>query len=94
MTASDLIALVGLFVVAVGWVVSSRLNRKDALAEKRHFHRLEALKSFLPVRNVIQCSGAPFEEEGFLELLETSRMQFSSTDNGMKLIILKIRAFL
>jgi hypothetical protein len=76
MTTGNYISLVAALIVAAGWFVTGYLNRRKDVAQKRLEHRLEALKSFLPVWFAIQRGGDPFQQPGFLQQLETARSNF------------------
>jgi len=76
MTTTNVISLVSALIVAAGWFVTGYLNRRKDVAQKRLDHRLEALKSFLPVWFSIQQHNAPFEQPGFLQQLEMARSNF------------------
>jgi hypothetical protein len=76
MTTTNVISLVSALIVAAGWFVTGYLNRRKDVAQKRLDHRLEALKSFLPVWFSIQQGGAPFEQPGFIRQLEMARSNF------------------
>ena len=54
METKDLITIVSVFSIVVGWFVNSWLNRRHEIAKKRMELRLEALLSFLPVLFAIQ----------------------------------------
>ena len=70
------ISIISAFIVALGWFVNGDLNRRKDVALKRLEHRLEALKSFLPVWFSIQEGGAPFLQPDFLQHLKTARTNF------------------
>jgi hypothetical protein len=76
MTTANWISIVSASIVALGWFVTGYLNRRKDVAQKRLEHRLEALKSFLPVWFSIQKSKTPFNQPGFLQMLETARGNF------------------
>lgn len=69
-----------IIIVVIGWPVTSLLtgyyNRRQDVALKRLEHRLEALKSFLPVWFAIQKNGSPFASSAFLPKLENARSNF------------------
>lgn len=71
-----MMSIVAALIVALGWFVTGYLNRRKDVAQKRLEHRLEALKSFLPVWFAIQKNSSPFNQPGFLQLLETARSNF------------------
>jgi hypothetical protein len=73
---TNLISLVAASIVAAGWFVTGYLNRRKDVAQKRLEHRLEALKSFLPVWFSIQKNSSPFRQPEFLRLLESARANF------------------
>ena len=66
MAMGNWISLGAAGIVALGWFVTGWLNRRKDVAQKRLEHRLEALKSFLPVWFLIQQNGASFQQPEFL----------------------------
>jgi len=76
MSADNWIMVISAVIVAVGWFVTGYLNRLQDISQKQLEHRLEALKSFLPVWFSIQRNDAPFAQPDFLPQLENARSNF------------------
>jgi hypothetical protein len=76
MSLDNWIMLISAFIIAVGWFVTGYLNRLQDISQKRTEHRLEALKSFLPVWFSIQRNNSPFNQPDFLPKLEIARSNF------------------
>ncbi|MGO9244349.1 MAG: hypothetical protein ACLP0A_04125 [Verrucomicrobiia bacterium] len=73
---SLLSTLLAAVIVAAGWFITGWLNRRKDVAQRRLEHRVEALKSFLPVWFAIQRDRSPFQQPGFLQQLEAARANF------------------
>ncbi|MGY0588373.1 MAG: hypothetical protein ACW7DS_18470 [Paraglaciecola chathamensis] len=77
MEIRDWILISSAIIVVAGWFVNSHLSRRHEMAKKRTEHRLEALRSFLPVWFSLQNSEKPFEEDKELvQKLATARSNF------------------
>lgn len=72
----DIIPLISVSVVVLGWFINNILNRNHEISKKRLDFRLSALESFLPVWFSMQKSLKPFEDDpDLLNKIENARSQ-------------------
>lgn len=72
----EIITIISVFAVIIGWFVNGELNRRNEIAKKRFEYRMNALQSFLEVWFFIQKNANPFIDPAFLLLVEDVRKNF------------------
>lgn len=74
MKTSEIIALLAGIIAVVGWFVNSWLNRRHEISKRRLEHRLDALRSFIPLFFTMKSEN--WADPEFGKMLSLSRQNF------------------
>lgn len=72
----ELITIISVIAVIIGWFVNGELNRRNEISKKRFEYRMTSLQSFLEVWFFIQNNPNPFQDPAFLSLIQGVRKNF------------------